>query len=60
MRSPEDVVDEDDALLIVVLSVEGDGGARLDPDVPTVLQYPPVVTGHHLTLVYHCNEQTNK
>ena len=50
---PQKIVHPDDILLICVLGVNRYGGARLDPDVASVLLHPAVVLGHTLALLQH-------
>ena len=54
---PEHVVDCDDVLLVNVLGITDDGGARLQPYVSAVTVHQPVVVGQHLSFVQHCSTQ---
>lgn len=52
-KVPEKIIHPDDVLLIRVLRINGYGGARLYPDVTSILLHPAIVLGHTLTLIQH-------
>lgn len=50
---PKKIIHPDDVLLIRILRINSDGGARLYPDVASILLHPAIVLGHALTLIQH-------
>lgn len=57
---PEYIIDPDDILFIGILGVNGNSGARLDPDIPSILLYPSIVLGNTLSLIqYQKSLKTN-
>ena len=53
MYIPENIVDGDDVLLLLILAVTYDGGTSLDPHIATVFVHQSVVICQHLTFVQY-------